>query len=111
MLELELVQHREPLRAGEIRGLAFFLKLQFLAEGIEEAALDEIDGEVRDIYGDPLATGLLRRVSRCAAAAKGIKDDIAGVAAGGDDALKESKWFLRIVTESFFRSIPDSRNV
>ena len=48
MLELELVQHREPLRAGEIRGLAFFLKLQFFAERIAQAALDEIDGETGD---------------------------------------------------------------
>jgi hypothetical protein len=71
VLELELVQYCEPLRAGEIRGLAFFLKLQFFAERIAEAALDEIDGEVRDIDGDPLATGLLRCVSCCAATAKG----------------------------------------
>ena len=39
MLELELVQFRQPLRAGEIRGLAFFLKLQFLAERINKVQM------------------------------------------------------------------------
>ena len=39
MLELELVQFRQPLRAGEIRGLALFLKLQFLAERINKVQM------------------------------------------------------------------------
>ncbi|MBI3849555.1 MAG: hypothetical protein HY298_04590 [Verrucomicrobia bacterium] len=54
MLELELVQFRQPLRAGEIRGLALFLKLQFLAKGIFQTALDKVDGEISDINADRL---------------------------------------------------------
>jgi hypothetical protein len=48
MLELELVQFRQALCALEIRRLTLFLKLQFLAERIAQAALDEIDGETGD---------------------------------------------------------------
>jgi hypothetical protein len=48
MLELELVHFRQALCALEIRRLTLFLKLQFLAERIAQAALDEIDGETGD---------------------------------------------------------------
>ncbi len=48
MLEVALVQFRQPLRVGEIGGLAFFLKLQFLTEHLAQAALDELAGEIRD---------------------------------------------------------------
>ncbi len=36
MLELELNQFRQPLRAGELGRLNAFLKLQFLAECINK---------------------------------------------------------------------------
>jgi hypothetical protein len=39
MLELEFVQFRQPLRAGKIRGLPFFLKLQFLVERINKVQM------------------------------------------------------------------------
>ena len=64
---------REALR--EVRRLAFFLKLQFLAERIAQASFDEIDSQVRDVYADPLATEFLRRVNRRAATAEWVKHD------------------------------------
>ena len=70
LLELPLVQFRQRLGAAEIRGLALFLKLNLLAEGVFEPAFDEIDGEVGDINANPLPAELLRRVNGRAATAK-----------------------------------------
>jgi hypothetical protein len=55
LLELPLVQFRQRLRAAEIRGLSFFLKLRVIAESVFEPAFDEVDGEVGDINANPFA--------------------------------------------------------
>jgi hypothetical protein len=88
LLELPLVQFRQRLGAAEIRGLAAFLKLRVLAEGVFEPTLDEIDREVGDINANPLPAEFLRRVNGGAAAAKRIKHDVAFVAAGFDNAFE-----------------------
>jgi hypothetical protein len=94
MLELELVQFRQALCALEIRRLTLFLKLNVIAESIFKTVLDEIDGEIRHINADPLATRLLRCVNRCAAAAKRVEDGVAGIATGVEDALKQGDGLL-----------------
>src|SRR6266513_1906007 len=53
MLELELVELGEALRAFEIGGLAFFFEFDLFAERISQSALDQIDSEIGDVDPDP----------------------------------------------------------
>ena len=68
-----LVEQR--LRAVEVLRQADGLEQRFLAEGFAETALDEIDGERRDVDADPLPAELLRGVDRRATAAEWVEDD------------------------------------
>lgn len=53
-----------------------------------------------DVNADPSAVELLSRCNGCAASGKGVKNKVALVAAGLDDALKECKGFLGGVAEA-----------
>src|SRR5207248_10498511 len=101
MLELKFVELSKSLRAFEIGWLTFFFELDLLAERIFQSTLDQIDCEISDVDSDPLPIELLCGVNRCAAPAKRIKHDIAGIARSADDALEKRLWFLRRVTQSF----------
>jgi hypothetical protein len=59
------------------------------AVGVEEAVLDEGNGQGDEVDADPPAAQLLGGVNRRAAAAEGIQDDVAGIAAGLDDPLQQ----------------------
>ena len=101
MLELELVQFRQPFCASEIRWLSTLGKFQFVAECVFEPTFDEIDGEISDINANPLPTELLRRMNRRAATAKRIKDNVAFIAAGFNDAFEQRERLLRRITQTF----------
>src|SRR5439155_26785750 len=56
MLKLELVELSKALGAPEIGWLTFLFELNLFAERIFQAALDQVDGEIRDVDPDPLST-------------------------------------------------------
>ena len=69
------------------------------------------DGEMRDVYADPLAARLVRGDDGRATAAKWIERHVARIAAGGDDAFEQCNRFLRGIAESFLSLRIDRRNV
>src|ERR1035441_7088848 len=68
-LELVFVPRGEVARGIEVFGRAVDLKREAGLEGVLEPFLDERNGEVRDVYADPLAVELLRGVNGRAATA------------------------------------------
>ena len=68
--------------------------------GVEQPRLDERDGELRDVDANPVAAQLLGGVNRRAAAAEWVEHQIAGVAAGLDDALQQGDGLLRWVVKA-----------
>ena len=70
-------------------GLADGDDFDFVAVGVAETVFDERGGELGDVYAEPSAAEFFGGVNGGAAAAEGIEDEIAGVAAGGDDAFEE----------------------
>ena len=87
------------------------LELRGSAEGLGEAALDQVDGERSDIDADPLAAEFLGGVDGGAAAAERIEDDVAGIGRGGDDALEQGDGFLGGVAQALGGLGSDWRNV
>ena len=79
------------------------MDLDFGAEGVGEALLDEADGEVGDVDADPAAVEALRDLDGGAAAAEGIENEVAFVGAGFDDAFEEGFGFLGGVAEALLR--------
>ncbi len=77
----------------------------------QQPVLDERDRKLGDVYADPLAPQLLGGVNRRAAAAEGVEDPVAGVAAGFDDALNQGEGLLRWVAETLVCLRVDRRNV
>ena len=69
-------------------------EFQAVTVGVGEAFLDEGDRELGDVDANPLAAEFLGGVNRGAATAERIKDYVAGIAAGGDNALQEGHGFL-----------------
>jgi hypothetical protein len=87
-LELVLVLVGQLLRAGKIDRLADHRDLVLqLGERVLHAAADQVDRKVRDVDADPVASKLLRRVYRRAAATEWIEDDISWVRGSGDDTF------------------------
>jgi len=95
MLELELIELSEPLRAFEIGWLPFFFELDFFAKCILQPAFDQIDREIRNVDSDPLPPELLRSVNRRPASAERIENYIAGIARCVNYPFEESNRFLR----------------
>lgn len=93
---LELVLVGRGQRGGIFRrgGLADHLIASQIPEGITKAGLDQSNREMGDIDADPLPAELLGSLDGRAAAAEGIEDDVAFVAAGFDDAFKQGDGFL-----------------
>ena len=82
-----------------------------LAEGVLEAVLHEVHGEVRDVDADPAALEALRYDDRRAATAEGVKHDVTLVAAGSDDALQQGLGLLCRVAEALGGLCVDRRDV
>src|SRR5579863_1417926 len=62
--------------------------LHGLAECVAKTALDEADGEMRDVYADPVAIEALRDGDGCAAAAERVENRVAFVATRFDYAFE-----------------------
>src|SRR5437867_1055235 len=103
MLELELVEFSQALRAREISGLPFLFELDLFTESIAQSTLDQVDREIRDVDPDPLPVEFLRGVNGRTATAERIEHGIARIARGADDPLEKCLWFLRLVTEPLGR--------
>ena len=84
---------------------------QFVAEGVLQAVLDEVDGQVGDVDADPAALQAFGHGHRGAAAAEGVQDHVAFVAAGPDDALQQGFRLLGGVAEAFFGLGIDGWNI
>ena len=56
-----------------------------------EGGINEGDGQVGDVDANPAAAEFFGGSDGGAAAAEGIEDDIAGIAAGLDDAFEQSR--------------------
>ena len=69
-LELVFVPRGEVARGVQVFGRAVDFKREAGLEGVPQPFLDERNGEVRDVYADPLAVELLRGVNRRAATAE-----------------------------------------
>ena len=109
-LELVLVAPGEVAGAVQVLGGAVHVEGD-AGEGVLEAALDEADGEVGDVYADPAAAELLGGVGCRPAAAEGIEDEVAGVAAGQEDAFKEGERLLGGVAQAFLGLGTNGRDV
>ena len=81
------------------------------AEGVFEPFLDERNGEVRDVYADPLAVELLRGVNGCAATAERVEHHVAFVAAGGNDAFQQGQRLLCWITKAFRTAAANRRQI
>ena len=93
----------EVAGAGEVLRLADDAVVVACAQAVAvlQAVLHEGDAEVGDVDAEPAAAEALGGVDGGAAAAEGVEHDVAGVAAGADDALEEGKGFLGGVAEAF----------
>jgi hypothetical protein len=94
-----LVAFGQVACAGQVARRAFDGEFD-VGESISQSPFDQAHGQVRDVDADPAAIQLLRGVDRCAAAAEGIENDIALVAAGGNDAFEQSKRLLGWVPQA-----------
>src|SRR4051812_26968292 len=72
-----------------------------IGEGGLQALPHDGDGGWRDLNPDPAAIELLRRLQRCAAAAKRVEHQIAGIRASQDDPLQERERLLGQVAQLF----------
>ena len=101
-LELVLVPRRQITRGTDIlrhtNGLKFDGRI---TKGIAQPPLDQRYCQMRHINADPLAAQFLRRMNRGAAATKGVKDHIARIGRGGNDALQQGNGFLRGIAKAF----------
>src|SRR5450759_3110652 len=111
MLELELIEFSESLRAFEIGWLSFFLELDIFAEGLFQKTLDQIDREIGDLNHDPLSAELLRGVNRRPASAKWVENDIAGIGRSAYNAFEKSLRFLCRVTETLLSLRTDCADI
>ena len=75
---------------------------EFGAEGVVEAVFHQGDGDVGDVDADPASLEALGDGNSGAAAAEGVEDDIALVAAGVDDAFEQGFWLLCGIAEALF---------
>ena len=82
-----LVAFGQVAGTGQVLGCAVNLKGD-ARKGIFETLLDQADSQVGDVDAYPLAAQFLRGVNRRAATAERIKNHVAGVAAGVDDAFE-----------------------
>jgi hypothetical protein len=110
---LELILVLLSQRGGFVGrdGLADGDDLDLVAVSVAQPILDERGGQLGDVDADPLAAQLLGGVNRRAAAAEWVKDEIAGIAAGAEDALKKDDGFLCGVAEAFRSRRGKGRNV
>ena len=81
------------------------------AEGVGEADLDEVDGEVCDVDADPAAVEFLGGGDGGAAAAEGVHDNIARVRGRFDDAFEKGFGFLRGIAQALCRMCRYGRDV
>ena len=96
------------LLLGEVAGAGEVLRLAddavvvagAQAVAILQAVLHEGDAEVGDVDAEPAAAEAVGGVDGGAAAAEGVEHDVAGVAAGADDAFEEGERFLGGVAEA-----------
>ena len=104
--ELELVGVLLPEGAGAalVLGFADYVVVRdgVQVEGGLEAVLHQGDGQVGNVDAEPVASQLLRRRHRRAAAAEGVEHHVALVGGCGDDALQQGLGFLGGVAETFF---------
>ena len=85
------------LLLGEVAGAGEVLRLAddavvvagAQAVAVLQAVLHEGDAEVGDVDAEPAAAEAVGGVDGGAAAAEGVEHDVAGVAAGADDAFEE----------------------
>ena len=103
VLELILVLFGELSGPGHVGGFADDLVrlADFGTVGVVEAGLDEADGEVGDVDADPATVEFLGDLDGGAAAAEGIKDDVAFVGGGFEDALEEQFRLLGGIAQAF----------
>ena len=101
-LELVAVVLGQLARRGEVLRLAHDRVILLLdqPEHVLQPVLHQGDGEVGDVDADPAPAQLLRGRDGGAAAAERVEHDVAGVAAGREDALQEREWLLRGVAEA-----------
>ena len=103
--ELELVGVLLPEGAGAalVLGLADHVVVLYgvEVEGGLEAVLHQGDGEVGNVDAEPVASELLGRGHRGAAAAEGVEDHIALVGGCGDYALQQGLGLLGLITKKF----------
>ena len=102
-LELEGVLLKKGAGAADVAGFADHL---VVAAGVEvehilEAGLHQRDGQVGDVYAEPLAVELLGGSHGGATAAEGVENHVALVGRGLDDAFEEGLGFLGGVAEAF----------
>ena len=101
-LELIAVLLGEGGGAAGVGGLADDLVgAEGVAEAVVKAVADQGDGQVGDVDTDPAAVEALGGDGGGAAAAEGVEDDVALVAAGVDDALQQGLGLLGGVAEAF----------
>jgi hypothetical protein len=78
---------------------------------VAEALGHDAAGGGRDVDADPLAVEVLRGDQGGTATAKGVEDDVVGVAARTDDALEKGEGFLSGVAEPLRAGVGDAGNV
>src|ERR1035437_8320661 len=77
-------------------------KFQAAAVSVLQAVFDEGNRELRHVNADPVPAILLRCVNRRAAAAEGVEQEVARIAARQNNALQQRDGLLRRVAETFF---------
>ena len=88
--ELVAVVLRQRGRARQVFGVAEDgVGAQLLTERVAQAVADECDGDMGDVDADPVTVEPFGRGDGRAAAAEGVEDDVALVAAGVDDAFEQ----------------------
>src|SRR6266542_748802 len=78
---------------------------------VTQASVNEINGERRNIYADPVSTELLGRINGRATATERIEDEVALLASGADDSFQQGEWFLGWITKTFSSTGIDGVNI
>ena len=90
VLVLAVGNGRLDVRApGDVRAGSDVAVVEQAAHGLLEAHVDQLDGLRGYVYTDPLAAQIVGGDAGGGAAAEGVEDDVALVAAGLDDALEQ----------------------